>query len=99
VDRDLWLVYDPLLPVPFREALLQRGIELVSVPGPELETLGCNVLAVRPREVLMVAGSPQTRARLERARVVVHEFSGREICFKGGGGPTCLTRPLVRDPL
>lgn len=98
VDTDLWLVYDPLLPVPFREILLARGIELVSVPGHELETLGCNVLAVAPREVLMAAGSPETRARLERARVVVHEFSGREICLKGGGGPTCLTRPLLRDP-
>jgi len=99
VDRDLWLVYAPLLPVPFREALIARGIELVEVPGSELETLGCNVLAVAPREVLMMAGNPETRARLEGAGAVVHEFRGQEICFKGGGGPTCLTRPLARDPI
>jgi N-dimethylarginine dimethylaminohydrolase len=99
VARDLWLVYAPLLPVPFREALIARGIELIEVPGPELETLGCNVLAVAPREVLMVAGNPETRARLERVGVVVQEFAGQEICCKGGGGPTCLTRPLVRDPI
>ena len=99
VDRDLWLVYAPLLPVPFRERLLARGIELVEVPGPELETLGCNVLAVAPREVLMVAGNPATRTLLERAGVRVHEFAGEEICVKGGGGPTCLTRPLARDPI
>jgi N-dimethylarginine dimethylaminohydrolase len=96
IDRDLFLVYAPLVPVPFREALLARGIELVSVPDGEFATLGCNVLALAPREVLMVAGNPETRTRLEHVGVTVHEFSGREICLKGGGGPTCLTRPLQR---
>jgi N-dimethylarginine dimethylaminohydrolase len=97
IDRDLFLVYAPLLPVPFREALTARGIALVEVPDPEFATLGCNVLAVAPRDVLMVAGNPETRARLERAGVTVREFAGGEICLKGGGGPTCLTRPLTRD--
>lgn len=97
IDRDLALVYSPLLPVPFREALLARGIELVEVSAPEFETLGCNVLAVAPRTCVMVAGNRETRARLERARVEVREFEGREICIKGGGGPTCLTRPVLRE--
>jgi len=97
IDRDLFLVYAPLMPVPFREALTSRGIALVEVPEAEFDTLGCNVLAVAPREVLMIAGNPETRARLERAGVTVREFAGREICLKGGGGPTCLTRPLMRD--
>src|SRR6266576_2687972 len=70
---------------------------LVVVPDREFATLGCNVLAVAPRDVLMVAGNPETRARLERAGVTVREFAGGEICLKGGGGPTCLTRPLTRD--
>src|SRR5207245_1296046 len=56
-----------------------------------------NGLAVAPRTAVMLAGNPETRARLDRAGVQVHEFAGREICLKGGGGPTCLTRPLVRD--
>jgi len=97
IDRDLFLVYAPLLPVPFREALTSRRIALVEVPDAEFDTLGCNVLAVAPRDVLMIAGNPETRARLERAGVTVREFAGREICLKGGGGPTCLTRPLIRD--
>src|SRR2546423_133490 len=50
IDRDLFLVYAPLLPVPFREALLARGIELIDVPTPEFETLGCNALAIAGRE-------------------------------------------------
>ena len=72
IDRDLFVVYAPLLPVPFREALLARGIELVEVPTPEFDTLGCNVLAIAPREVMMVAGTPATRARLDQAVVTVH---------------------------
>ena len=97
IDCHLFLVYAPLIPVPFREALLARGIELVEVAEPEFQTLGCNVLALAPREVLMVTGNRETRARLERTGVTVREFAGREICLKGGGGPTCLTRPLTRD--
>src|SRR6267143_6153843 len=88
VDRDLFLVYAPLIPVPFREALISRGIELVEVPAAEFDTLGCNVLGAAPREVLMLADNPETRARLERVGVTVREFAGREICLKGGGGPT-----------
>jgi len=80
------------------ELLVQSGAGAgCSIPDSEFATLGCNVLAVAPREVLMVAGNLETRARLERAGVTVHEFAGREICLKGGGGPTCLIRPLTRD--
>ena len=96
VDRDLAVVYSPLLPVPFREALLARGFELAKVPDEEFETMGCNVLAVAPRKCIVLAGNPKTRAQLERAGAEVHEYEGREISLKGGGGPTCLTRPTLR---
>jgi N-dimethylarginine dimethylaminohydrolase len=94
VDRDLAVVYSPLLPVPFRERLLDLGISLVEVPDEEFDTMGANVLAVAPRRCLMLAGNPATRRRLEQAGVEVLEYEGREISLKGGGGPTCLTRPL-----
>ena len=96
LDRDLALVYEPLVPVPFRERLVALGIALIGVPDLEFATLGGNVLAVGPRRAVMVAGNPETRRRLERAGCEVHEFDGSEICLKGGGGPTCLTRPLTR---
>lgn len=96
VDRDLAVVYSPLLPVPFRERLLTRGICLVDVPDEEFDSMGANVLATAPRRCVMVAGNPATRGRLERAGAQVSEYDGREISLKGGGGPTCLTRPVQR---
>jgi len=96
VDRDLAVAYSPLLPVPFREWLLARGIELVEVPESEFDSMGANVLAIAPRRCVMVDGNPLTRARLERAGAEVVAYPGSEISRKGGGGPTCLTRPLLR---
>jgi N-dimethylarginine dimethylaminohydrolase len=97
VDRDLAVVYSPLLPVPFRQWLLARGVRLVEVPDAEFDSMGTNVLALAPRHCLMVSGNPQTRARLEAAGTKVIEYDGREISEKGAGGPTCLTRPLARE--
>jgi len=96
IDYNLALVYSPLMPVPFRETLLERGFELIEVPESEFETMGCNVLTVAPRKCVMLAGNPQTRSRLEAAGVEVVEYAGNEISVKGAGGPTCLTRPLGR---
>lgn len=96
VAPDLAVVYSRLLPVPFRQQLLDRGIELVEVPDEEYDSMGCNVLPVAPRKCIMLEGNPRTRAALEAAGAEVRTFDGSEICLKGGGGPTCLTRPLLR---
>jgi N-dimethylarginine dimethylaminohydrolase len=96
VDDDLAVVYSRLLPVPFREWLLERGTRLVEVPDEEFATMGTNVLALAPRRCLMLAGNPLTRRALEQAGCEVLEYAGAEISMKGAGGPTCLTRPLVR---
>lgn len=97
IDRDLAVVYSPLMSVPFRDALLDRGLKLLEVPDDEFESMGANVLAIAPRKCIVLAGNPRTRALLERAGAEVWEYEGREISLKGGGGPTCLTRPLDRD--
>lgn len=98
VDADLAVVYSPLMPVPFRTRLLDLGIKLVEVPDEEFESMGANVLALGPRTALMLEGNPITRARLEAAGCEVLVYEGSEISSKGCGGPTCLTRPLVRRP-
>ncbi len=96
VDHDLALVYGRLLPVPLRRFLLDRGVSLVEVPDEEFESMACNVLALAPRRVVMIAGARMTRRKLERAGVDVEIIEGAEIARKGFGGPTCLTRPLAR---
>jgi N-dimethylarginine dimethylaminohydrolase len=94
VDHDLAVVYSPLMPVSFRERLLERGFGLVEVPDEEFDSMGANVLAAAPRQCVMVEGNPQTRAALERAGADVRVYDGADISLMGGGGPTCLTRPV-----
>jgi dimethylargininase len=93
---DLALVYLPLMPVRLVELLEQRGVGFVEVPDEEFESMACNVLALAPRVALALAGNPETRRRLEAAGVDVRVYPGEELSRKGDGGPTCLTRPLVR---
>ena len=97
IDHDLYLVYSRLLPVPFRQYLLDRQIKLIEVPDEEYDSMGCNVLAVAPRKVIMIEGNPITQKRLENEGVDVHTYDGTEISIKGSGGPTCLTRPFLRS--
>ncbi|MDH3697259.1 MAG: arginine deiminase family protein [Flavobacteriaceae bacterium] len=96
VDKDLAVVYSPLMPIKFRNDLLARGFELVEVPEEEFDSLGCNVLAVAPRKCLVAHGNPKTRAKLTDAGCEIQEYKGEHISVMGGGGPTCLTRPLLR---
>jgi dimethylargininase len=92
---DLVVAYAPLLPTRLAQLLEERGIEVVAVPDEELGTLDTNLLALAPRVALAVDGNPRTRERLERAGVEVLTYRGEELS-KGDGGPTCLTRPLLR---
>jgi N-dimethylarginine dimethylaminohydrolase len=96
LDVDLAVGYPPLIPVRLMQELERRGIELVEVPEAEFPTMGPNVLALAPRVALALEGNPETKRRMEAAGVQVRTFRGQEICFKGDGGPTCLTRPLLR---
>jgi dimethylargininase len=92
---DLAVVYLPLLPTRLVEALREREISLVEVPDEEFETMGTNVLALAPRVALALEGNRETRLRMEKSGVDVLVYEGVELS-KGDGGPTCLTRPLLR---
>jgi dimethylargininase len=94
--EDLVVAYLPLLPVRLVELFEARGIEIVEVPEAEFDSMGSNVLALGPRVALALERNVETRRRLERAGVEVLTYEGTELS-KGDGGPTCLTRPLVRD--
>ena len=96
LDRDLAVVYLPLMPVRLVEFLESRFIRFVEVPNEEFDSMGCNVLAIGPRHAMMVAGNPETERRMKAQGVKVEVIKADEICRKGEGGPTCMTRPLVR---
>lgn len=96
---DLALVHVPLMPVRLLQLLEDRGYEIVVAPPDEFEAslgISCNVLATAPRQILAVAGAPKTKAALEGAGCEVVSFPGVDLCSKAEGGPTCLTRPLLR---
>ena len=96
VDKRLAVVYPPLLSVPFYRLLQERGFWLIEVPPAEFDTMATNVLALAPRHCLVLEGNPVTRGRLEAAGCRVWTYHGDEISHKAEGGPTCLTRPILR---
>lgn len=97
VDKNLAVVYPRMMPVPFMNWLKSRNIDFVEVPDSEYDSMGCNVLALSARNCLMIEGNPITKSRLEAAGCTVQTYAGRHISYLGSGGPTCLTRPLVRS--
>lgn len=97
VDEDLSVIYRPLMSDRFIEWLEDHGMKFVEVPEEEFIPMACNVLAIAPREVVALDNLPLTKARMEEAGCKVHTYKGDEISRQGEGGPTCLTRPLVRS--
>jgi dimethylargininase len=97
VDVDLAVVYLPLLSEPFWQYLRGRDFRLIPVPQEEFATMGPNVLTLAPGKCLMLEGNPVTQKRLEEAGCEVLTYRGEEISLKAEGGPTCLTRPILRE--
>lgn len=99
VDVDLAVAYSPLMPTALWRELTRRGVRLLEVPEDEfVRTQGTNVLAVAPRRCILLEGNPVTQALLEREGCEVATIPGEALSFKTEGGPTCLTRPVLRDP-
>jgi N-dimethylarginine dimethylaminohydrolase len=97
LDRDLAVVSLPLMPVHLHGLLGERGVELVEIDEGEWDSLAPNVLALGPRDLVMLAGNPRTAGKLRAAGCRVQEIEGSDVAVKGSGGPTCLTLPLHRN--
>ncbi len=97
IDEKTALVDLPWLAVETVELLQARGYALVEIDYSERETLACNVLALGERRLLALKENAQTNAKLRAAGFDVRTFPGSELCINGGGGPTCLTRPILRE--
>jgi N-dimethylarginine dimethylaminohydrolase len=90
------LVDLPWLAVETVELLEARGFNRIEIDYAERDTMACNVLALGNHRLLAIEENQRTNTRLREAGFEVHTFPGSELCMNGGGGPTCLTRPLLR---
>ena len=97
IDHNLAVINSQMLPAPFRQWLIARGFKLLEIPASESKTLACNILTLAPRKCILLSGNPQTERMLRDEGVEVWTYAGEEISLKGSGGPTCLTRPLLRE--
>ena len=96
LDEHTVLVDLPWLAVETVELLRQNGFKLIEIDYSERETLACNVLALGNKRLLAIEENSKTNERLRQSGFDVRTFPGDELCINGGGGPTCLTRPLLR---
>jgi N-dimethylarginine dimethylaminohydrolase len=97
LDDEMALVDLSWLAVQTVELLRSRGFEFVEIDTSERETLACNVLSLGRRRLLALEDNPKSNERMRRAGFDVRTFPGCELCINGSGGPTCLTRPLLRS--
>ena len=96
LDEHTALVDLPSLAVETVELLKAHGYKFVEIDYSERETLACNVLSLGNKRLLALEENPKTNARMHAAGFDVRTFPGSELCINGSGGPTCLTRPLLR---
>jgi len=96
LDEKTILVDLPWLAVETVELLKRRGFQFIEIECSERETLACNVLALGEKRLIAIEENAKTNQRLRDAGFDVRTFPGSEICINGAGGPTCLTRPLLR---
>lgn len=96
VDTDKAVVYSKYMPVFFREYLIEKGITLIECGDEEYDYLGTNVLCVAPGKCITIAGNPEITAKMRNAGIDVTTYEGKELSYRGTGGPTCLTCPLYR---
>jgi N-dimethylarginine dimethylaminohydrolase len=96
LDERTALVDLPWLAVETVGLLRSRSFKLIEIDYRERETLACNVLSLGGNCLLAIEENSETNQRLRQAGFDLRTFPGSEIGINGGGGPTCLTRPLLR---
>lgn len=96
VDTDKAVVYSKYMPVFFREYLIDRGVILIECNDEEYDYLGTNLLALEPGKCILIKGCPDIQKKIEDAGVTVYTYEGKELSYRGTGGPTCLTCPVLR---
>ena len=96
LNENLFLIYKKLLPISLLKLLEKLDIKTISIADEDYDSLGCNVLPLSTTKCLITSGNNKTCKIIEENGIEVIEFQASEICYKGSGGPTCLTRPIYR---
>ena len=99
LDYDLAIGCLSLLPSNLIQILTKNNIKLLGIPEDEYfksKTLAVNILALSPRELVLMNGYPKTEELLFNEGCIIKKFNGEELCIKAEGGPTCLTRAILR---
>ena len=96
VDTKAAAVYSKYMPIFFRQYLLEKGYTLIECNDKEYDYLGTNLLALEPGKCILIKGCPDIQSKLEKAGVTIYTYEGKEVSYRGTGGPTCLTCPLTR---
>jgi len=97
LDERTVLVDLPWLSVETVELLKARGLRLIEIDYAERDSLACNVLSLGEGRLIALKENTKTNQRMREAGFDVRKFPGSELCINGSGGPTCLTRPLLRS--
>jgi dimethylargininase len=100
VDTKTAAICETLFPVSLYQLMQAMGYNFISLPYDEYQasgTLSGNILTVAPGESIMIDGFPETRNALEAAGINLQVFDGDALCIGCEGGPTCLTRPILRS--
>jgi N-dimethylarginine dimethylaminohydrolase len=96
LDERTVLVDLPWLAVETVELLKDRSLRLLEIDYAERDSLACNVLSLGEGRLIALQENSRTNQRMRDAGFDVRTFPGSEVCINGSGGPTCLTRPLLR---
>jgi N-dimethylarginine dimethylaminohydrolase len=73
-----------------------KGIDIIELTEEELHVCAPNLLPLAPGKVLVPAHGLNMSKELRERGISVVEVDLTEFA-KGGGGPTCLTLPLIRE--
>jgi len=76
--------------------LESKGVDIIEVPDEELNMCAANLLPIAPKKVIVSSINLKVTRELRKRGIDVIELDLSEFA-KGGGGPTCLTLPLIRN--
>ena len=96
VSGNIALAYLPALADDTISLLESQRFRIIEVSSEEQETMATNALAIGNNKVIAAASNGQANEIMKKEGLEVIEIDMSEI-LKGGGGPRCMTLPVLRE--